>query len=491
MTARVTSTTTRKPLPVLRSVLVLVLGLAAVWAILTRSLVATLATRAPELALRLRSDDPGALIALAERTLSDELARLYPTAAATSVSDAGFDLLRRDRWALPAQQEAVRPVRRAGAQGEGDDQARPTERSDAEEIREAERTRAKIRAWAREVLAQEPGNDRVLGILGILAYEDKDEELTAKLMKAAAQRSLREAAAQFWLVEEATKQQQWAAAVEGADRLLLVHRGLVSGLAPLLARIADDPDGLPHLVQALGRDPTWRPAFFREVLRVITDARTPLNILLALKKTENPPTQTELKGYTTFLVDRRFYELAHYTWLQFLPPEQLGTLTLLYNGSFEQRPSGMPFDWILQERRSAVIEIARRPDRAGSRALVVEFGQGRVDIGTVSQLVRLGPGRYRFDGQTMGEVVARRGLRWRVLCGGASPTRIGESEMLLGQMVEWRSFTFTFTVPETDCSAQFVRLELDARMESERLISGVIWFDELSIVREAQDERPR
>jgi hypothetical protein len=43
--------------------------------------------------------------------------------------------------------------------------------------------------------------------------------------------------------------------------------------------------------------------------------------------------------------------------------------------------------------------------------------------------------------------------------------------------------TFTFTVPEKGCDAQYVRLDLDARMASEEMVSGSIFFDDLQISR--------
>ena len=55
--------------------------------------------------------------------------------------------------------------------------------------------------------------------------------------------------------------------------------------------------------------------------------------------------------------------------------------------------------------------------------------------------------------------------------------------MITGVTQGWRNVAFTFTVPPQDCAAQYVRLDLDARMASEELVSGTILFDELQISR--------
>ena len=102
----------------------------------------------------------------------------------------------------------------------------------------------------------------------------------------------------------------------------------------------------------------------------------------------------------------------------------------------------------------------------------------------------LGPGTYRFKGTYRGEIVGKRGLVWRVVCSGAPGTPIGESEMSIGASPKWKDIEFTFTVPESNCRAQNARLELDARMASEQLVTGSIWYDELRIARVTEAERP-
>jgi hypothetical protein len=96
----------------------------------------------------------------------------------------------------------------------------------------------------------------------------------------------------------------------------------------------------------------------------------------------------------------------------------------------------------------------------------------------------LTPGNYRFAGKYTGEVVGPRGLRWRVFCAGAAAKPIGESSMIGGVVSAWQDVDFSFAVPAADCRAQYVQLDLDARMASEQLVTGSMMFDQLQISRQ-------
>jgi hypothetical protein len=253
---------------------------------------------------------------------------------------------------------------------------------------------------------------------------------------------------------------------------------------PVLGNIAENPDTSGDLKQLLAGNPPWRPEFFNHLPANISDARTPLDILLTLKDTPTPPTSAELRSYLDFLISRGFYDLAYYTWLQFLPAEQLNKVGLLFNGDFEAAPSGLPFDWIIPQGSGVTVKVGERPDKDGDHALLLEFGVGRVDLLPITQLTVLVPGQYRFQGKHNVDIVSQRGLQWRITCAGQGATQIAESPVVQGSSAAWRDFSFSFAVPETDCPAQYVRLVFDARWASEQFISGSVWYDDLQIVRE-------
>ena len=54
----------------------------------------------------------------------------------------------------------------------------------------------------------------------------------------------------------------------------------------------------------------------------------------------------------------------------------------------------------------------------------------------------------------------------------------------VAQHVVERAFEMTLTVPPSDCASQQVKLLHDWRSESERFISGNIWFADFKIERQ-------
>jgi hypothetical protein len=251
--------------------------------------------------------------------------------------------------------------------------------------------------------------------------------------------------------------------------------------APALGQLAETKTGRDVLVKFLATEPPWRNTFLRLIASNVADARTPFEIFMALKDTPAPPQQSELRAYVEFLTGHEFFDLAYFTWLQFLPPEQLANMGFLFNGGFEQALSGFPFDWTIGRGTGVTVDIAPRLDAQDKRGLLVSFGAGRASFPRVYQWAALPPGDFRFKGLLKGELIARRGLQWSVHCHGGQT--IGESEMFLGRRQEWTNFEFAFTVPTTGCAPEIVILTHASRSPSEQMASGAIWFDDLTIVR--------
>lgn len=472
--------------PRLRTIALGVVAALLLWQVVAQSFAGYLADGAPQLALWLHPRLPAALIGLADQALDAANKTRAATEGAdqraASAADASGDTIA-DR-PLPAPGvtgKSVGTLDRAFSAFETVGQNQSVTRPIAPDNAPA------VRAWAQAALRGQPLSAHALRILGQLAEAEGDDAGALRFMDAAARLSLHDGVTDFWLMQKSIRTRDDKAALYYADVLLRTTPDLATYVVPVLAHIAEEKGSNRLLDAVLAANPPWRKEFFAALPNSITDARTPLGLLMALRQSATPPSPIEVGDYVNFLVARKFYALAYYTWLQFLPPAELRSAGKLFNGSFEVTPSGSPFDWQIRSGAGVTVDIVPRSDKAGGHALMVDFQYGRVEFHRVTELVMLAPGAYEFKGQYKGKLVGPRGLKWRVACvgGAASVAPLGESPMIIGMTPTWRAVAFNFTVPAKDCKAQMVSLDLDARMASEQLVSGSMLFDELEISRAA------
>jgi hypothetical protein len=467
----------------LRVLAVSALGALLVWEIITRSLVAYLASASPETALSLAPSDPETLLNLVDRELTRRLEVARRTQSSPPAADHAPVI-----DAAPDPTDRIANWAHIGARASGVDRLEDSSEGSAvgSTASGLHPSDEQMRAWTELALVRDPLNARALRILGQLASASGDEESTEKFMEAAASRSLHERLPIYYLMQKRLQQKNYAQAVYFADALLRTTPEVLPNLMPALAFMAETPNAADELKSVLAKNPPWRSGFLAALPSSVSDARTPLDVLLAIKDSSTPPRTADLRSYLDFLVSKKIYELAYYTWLQFLPVEQLSKVGNLYNGSFELTPSGLPFDWVIASGAGVTTEILPRTDADGENALFISFEQGRVEFNGVTQLLMLAPGDYEFKGKFKGELVGPRGLKWRIACAGGSAP-LAESAMMIGAHPIWKDIEFSFTVPSGECRAQQLRLDLDARMSSEQLVTGSVWIDELQISRRAAD----
>lgn len=444
------------------------LGALLVLLIVRYSLVAYLATGEPEIALRLDADNPTALLAMAERTVID-----IEKTVRTGVAQRSTRL---EDFAAP------RTLIAADARGPKVAPAPAAERSTDEQARQLDHARDMVQ----RAIRADPLNYRAATLLGMiteLAAQPNTTESARPFYERAARLSPRASDAIFWLMRANLERKDYAQAVIQADTLLRTTSRAQKAVFPFLARMLESPEAAEPLTRLLLDDPPWRDRFIFELANYVTDARTPLTLLLALKQSSRPPGHGDLRGYLDFLTKRQFHELAYYTWLQFLSPEQLAGTGFLFNGSFETKPTGLPFDWTFRSGRGTIIDILPLPGQAGEHGLRIDFTDGRVEFSGVSQSLLLGPGTFVLSGKYKGDLEGKRGLRWRVSCVAPQPSLIAETAMHLGLTPTWRDFEVELTVPDRDCDAQRIHLELDARSSSELLVRGTMWYDDIRLER--------
>jgi len=452
-----------------------------IWLVVMHSLVLYLADAAPQAALWFDAQQPQALINVADQLLNAHTAAPGSAAAGQGLQEPSAGAT--DSGTPAAGQTSGAPSGQASAPA-----IAVPHPSNSAKVNSAFESFGQyqtvdltaIREKAATALLSDPLDPRALRILGQAADAAGNEQDAFKYMHAAAALSSHETIAQYWLMRKTTEAGDYKDAIRYADVMMRSNDQLARYVVPYLAHFADNQATIGAVKTLVDADPPWRSTFFSHLYPSVTDVRTPLAILLSLKTTPAPPTAEELNGYLTYLVDHRFYNLAYYGWLQFLAPEELQHVGLLYNGNFATPPSGSLFDWQITQGSGVAIDI--EPADAGQQALTVDFLYGRVDYHSVNEMVMLAPGAYRFQGRYKGELIGPRGLKWRVAC-AEDNAPIAESPMIGGEVPRWTDVDFTFTVPDAKCAAQYIRLDLDSRMASEQLVTGSMMFTALTIAR--------
>ncbi len=436
----------------LRAGLVGALSLAALWLVLAKSLPYALAPKNPDAALALNSNNPAALVAKAEAVKRKLVA----------IIGAGAEAAKADQGEAAPKGNANTVSRLPEVRG-----------ASVEPAGERERLRGEIRDLATQAILRDPLNAQAFRLL---AEATNGPDRVRYLMQASLRRSRREAVAAFWLLNDSFYRKDLASAVRYSDILLRTQPALQTYVLGYLLMIAENEEARRMVVEKLEAGPGWRPIFFETLPMSAKTADTPAKIVAALRNSKQPATEKELRPYLYSLISNKRVDLAYNVWLQSLSPSQTENMGLLTNPKFQNKPSGLPFDWAIGGGLNARAEIV--PSEAGSKSNVlhVRLGDGRVKFPQVEQILLLPRGRYRLEGKLQGKVSGTRGLRWRLHClyGVNGGQRIvGETEMLFGQTDEWRVFSFEAEIPQTsDCAGQVLRLVHNSRSKLGRTRLG-------------------
>jgi hypothetical protein len=228
-------------------------------------------------------------------------------------------------------------------------------------------------------------------------------------------------------------------------------------------------------------DPAVGRAYFRILLRgnepdTIRQAWTWLS-------QRNIPDR-ELTGlYIDYLVKNQDYGLARELRLAGLGEKHGNYLSteFVYNGGFEDEPSGSIFDWRISRAQGA--EAARDSDTAhsGKYSLRIEFpGDTNIAYRHVAQDTLLGMGAYHFRAFVRTEGISTdKGIALRIY-DADSPGRLNyRSEQLTGTN-GWTQLSANLVVGE---DTERVRIEVvrDQSGKFDNLIKGRVWLDDLTL----------
>jgi hypothetical protein len=337
------------------------------------------------------------------------------------------------------------------------------------------------REWAQRALRASPLNSRALAFLGLIAERKGDQKSADALMRIAAARTWRDRTIDPWLLNREAGRGDYASALPYADAMLRMDEEFQLQLFPVLASFTVDPRAFEALTAFLATAPPWRSWFLSVLSAHLANKTRLVQLYAALNESENPPTRNELRPYLMRLIQDENFELAYQAWHATVAPAQRADEAHPFNRDFEFPVDGLPFNWSMEAVPGADIRIVSSSDGSKKRSLFVEFSGARVRFANVKQLMLLPTGDYSLSGKVKtAELRTVRGLWWRIFCANASTSTLANTELVSGTMA-WTDFTVKFQVPTTDCGAQWLQLELPARIDPELRIEGQVWYQDLRI----------
>ncbi len=192
----------------------------------------------------------------------------------------------------------------------------------------------------------------------------------------------------------------------------------------------------------------------------------------------------ELTGqYVAHLVRLRDYDRARAIHLEALGGRRGGYLTrdFVYNGGFEDEPSGSVFDWRISPARDVEIERDAKVARSGGHSLRIDFsGKANIAFRHVFQETLPEPAMYRFRAWVRTEDVSTdKGVAVRVYDADAPARFSFRSEEFRGTR-GWTEIAADLAVgPET----RRVRIEVvrDPSEKFDNMIRGRAWIDGVAL----------
>lgn len=335
------------------------------------------------------------------------------------------------------------------------------------------------RTFAERALLASPLDARAVTLLGLSAEKRGEADAAGKMMRAAGVRSWRDSTAQAWLFNDDVRRGDYRQALPHIDAILRTDLETQAELFPVLASLTVTPAAFAALADFLATDPPWRGWFLQQLSARLANRGRLVELYTALGESPRPPATNELRPYLFRLVADGAIGTARTAWRKTLPPPQRDAVALLYNSDFALPLDGSPFNWVIDPVGGA---DARIVPAGGGQALRLQFAGARVAFANVKQLLVLPPGKYVFRGRVRAEALETpRGLWWRLFCALPPKADLGATDLVSGTR-PWAPFSFAFEVPATGCPAQWLQLELPARVASESAVEGEAWYAGLGIV---------
>ena len=334
------------------------------------------------------------------------------------------------------------------------------------------------KAAARAALLQAPLSAKAYALIGRAYMLSGDAAGADAAMAAAARRSLRDAPSQTWIFARALEAGDFQAALEAYDVLMRRRPELAEPLSPPIYSAADQVTAArAALIERLRLAPPWRTAFLTGYSRNSAQPGAVHALLSALRSSDMPPTDAEVRPYLDRLLREKRYVSAYLAWAEHHPALVPASGAVVDGGFGAEAPGMAPFAWTLSAGDGAAAQRAGAPDGQGL-ALQATASGGLARRMVAEQLLVLPSGDYQLTAKTWIETGDPQGrLTWTVRCENGAKTALATLPVS-GATGRWTPIRADLSVP-ADCPAQ--RLRLEARPGAS-LAPVSVYFDDMAVV---------
>ena len=340
---------------------------------------------------------------------------------------------------------------------------------------------------SRRALAANPLEGRAYRVLGRVAERQGDRAGAVSYFREAVRLSPRDIPTHVWLEGYYLSVGQPVEALRHIDMLLRIEPEKNWRQYTLLQKLSAFPPAHVALAAALAKRPAWREGLMARICpSELGSSALVAPLMNRVREQPGGLSEQELKVWLPCLEHDGRWGEAYLTWVSSLPPRQRLKLTNIFNGGFEDEPSGVGFDWVIGSDPSFQVERLDTEGAVGKSALRITFPEGKVQFNHVSQWLVLGPGSYTLGGRYRAEGLrSEQGLVWDLRCAEGN-RELAKSPSVSG-LTTWKRFDVPFEVPVRGCQGQRLQLTLPSDSGTAQRVGGRAWFDDLKITTRPRD----
>lgn len=241
---------------------------------------------------------------------------------------------------------------------------------------------------------------------------------------------------------------------EAAGEFAVLARLVGAASTPILAelaRMSTDPSTRDAVRQTLATDFNLELALLTKLAQSGGDPR----LIFSMASPRALAAASRPNGWGSALIDtmvkQRQFADARTVWKRIFHLSDAATSPPLYDAGLNGLPGSAPFNWSLAAGSPGAV------DMRGGQLQVEYYGRDTGDL--ASQLMILRPGRYRLGFVLSGAPTnAETSLSWSVRCAGNEQAAPLLNTILPTVANTSRRQNLVFTVPNTGCPAQWLRL---------------------------------